>query len=247
MANVIGAIDKDLELQFFAAARERGRRAKEIGGEVLEKFQEDKAIFDSVCCFPNDTRYRRTTYTTLPYLIRFSQLPLSKAFAQLGIIIEWPNAEAERLYTHLANMDIVHQQKLFICMEELIHPFWREMTLDEVGIQMNPTQRLLYFYSRKYDATNDARLLLAKTLGPEFYKAYSDRKRTTTISTKGLVETARKLEISLHWLFGSDKSYSILADTALQEQIITVYLFSHETERRIVREYIKLARGVDEF
>ena len=246
MASVTGVIDGDLDAVLSSAFKEREKMAKKEGGEVLESFLKDKALYDSVCGFPNDpvnSRYRRTTYTTLPYIIRASGMPLKEAFAQLGIQVMWPNDEAEQLYLQLKKMNENHQKKLLEYMKALINPWWAGAIQDDNHITKNPTQRLLVYYSKKYDSHGDVRFRLSKTFGHEFERVYKDKKRMTTISTKGFVELSRKMEISLHWIYGSDKSYTILADSVTQEQIISIYLFMYEPERQIVQNYIKLAEG----
>ena len=240
MGRIAGAIDSDVEEKLISIAEKREKRLQEVGGTEYEEVLKKKDLFNEMNTVWN--RRRKVSYQTLPYLLDYAGISIKEMYKLFDIELDWPSESAKNCYNSLKELEKAHQVYLLEIVKAIGTSLWYAPQPEDQEMMTTPTKRAIWVLKRRIDNANDQQSKIAKSLGDEFFKAWSDKKFFTTVSMKSLPAIANRLPVSLHWLFGNDKSIVVLADTPLEEQIMSGYLFLTPAEKHIAEEYIKLIR-----
>lgn len=240
MPKTVGLIDADVEERVMTVALEKEEQLKNIGGEEYEEFLKKKALFNEVNTVWN--RRRKVSYQTLPYLLDYAGINMKEMYELFGIELDWPTEDAKEFYASICSLSKEDQSHLLRVIKSIGASLWYAPQQEDRKMMTNPTRRAIWVIRRKYDTSDSGQLRVAKGLGDEFIKAWMDKKFYTTISIKLLPEVSKKLQVSIHWLLGNDKSTTSLAATPMEEQIMSGYLFLTEKEQMIAKEYVALSK-----
>lgn len=239
MAKPTGQIELDIEEMLLNIAKEREQKAMEDGGKALAELQEQKEKFYAVNA--TNGRLRRLSYQTLPYMLDYAGIGMKEMYHRLGIEIDWTTQAAADFYESVKKLDVETQETLMKVIVSISHPFWYSPSHQEDKKMMaTPTKRAIAVLLHKYDASANSQYKVAKSMGPDFRKAWEDKKFFTTVKTTTLPQVAKRLEISLHWLLGNQKHFTTLADTPLEEQIMSGYQFLAKEEAQIAEDFVAL-------
>lgn len=184
---------------------------------------------------------KELTYDMLPELLNIAKLSVKDMYELIGILIMWPDKDAEELCNICDSLPIEIQEKIKETAMKIAPDFWRK---SPEALEAQPTKRAMMILERQYYRSN-RRTLEDGKVTPELLKVWEEPKHTTTLKTIDFPAIAQNFEVPLHWLLRLDENSLVLAKSPVTEHIMSAYLFMSSLNKDILKYAVKgYAEGV---